>query len=147
MSDKPLTIEDSTELNRILFENNMRKGTIRVIAKDDFHFINNLNGDNSFKLPDVMKSVETRKSYTNRDARVTKVFWIMDLHNGQRLLSYQNPNSIKTLHNNKLVSEEITLHAKLLVPSNVATLWRLDATYIIENDAQVYDKAEVRKYG
>lgn len=147
MSNKPITLEDATELNRILFENTMRRGTIRIIAKDEFHFINTLNGDNSFKIPEVMKSVETRKSYTNRNSRVTKVFWVMDLQNGQRLLSYQYPNSIKSLHNNKLVGEEITLHNKLLVPSNVVTLWRLDATYLIEDGVEVYDKADIRKYG
>ena len=142
-----LTLSEATVLNQTLLTNDMRKGTIRILPKCDFQFINVLNGDRGFKIPELMKSVETRKSFTNRGERITKVFWIMDLTNGQRLLSYQNPNSIKTLNNGKLISEEITLHSKLLVPSNVTTLWRLDATYLIENDKEVYDKAEIRKYG
>ena len=146
MGFKELTLEQSTELNRILYANEMRKGTMKVIAKDDFHFINVLNDGKSFKLPELMKSTETRRSYTNRGERITKVFWIMDLTNGQRLLSYHNPNSIKILNNNKLMSEEVTQHHRLLVPANVTTLWRLDATYLIEDGKEVYDKADVRKY-
>ena len=142
-----LTLGQSTELNQILLQNDMRKGTIRILPKCEFQFINVLNENNGFKIPEFMKSVETHKSFTNRGERITKVFWIMDLTNGQRLLSYSNPNSIKTLSNSKLISEEITLHRKLLVPANVTTLWRLDATYLIENGKEVYDKAEVRKYG
>ena len=125
----------------------MRKGTIRILPKCEFQFINVLNENNGFKIPEFMKSVETHKSFTNRGEHITKVFWIMDLTNGQRLLSYSNPSSIKTLSNSKLISEEVTLHNKLLVPANVTTLWRLDATYLIEQGKEVYDKAEVRKYG
>ena len=106
-----------------------------------------LRNDIKKKINEFMKSVETHKSFTNRGERITKVFWIMDLTNGQRLLSYSNPSSIKTLSNSKLISEEVTLHHKLLVPANVTTLWRLDATYLIEQGKEVYDKAEVRKYG
>lgn len=142
-----LTLGQSTELNQILLQNDMRKGTIRILPKCEFQFINVLNENNGFKIPEFMKSVETRKSFTNRGERITKVFWIMDLTNGQRLLSYSNPSSIKTLSNSKLISEEVTLHNKLLVPANVTTLWRLDATYLIEQGKEVYDKAEVRKYG
>lgn len=142
-----LTLGQSTELNQILLQNDMRKGTIRILPKCEFQFINVLNENNGFKIPEFMKSVETHKSFTNRGERITKVFWIMDLTNGQRLLSYSNPNSIKTLSNSKLISEEVTLHNKLLVPANVTTLWRLDATYLIEQGKEVYDKAEVRKYG
>ena len=142
-----LTLGQSTELNQILLQNDMRKGTIRILPKCDFQFINVLNENNGFKIPEFMKSVETHKSFTNRGERITKVFWIMDLTNGQRLLSYSNPSSIKTLSNSKLISEEVTLHNKLLVPANVTTLWRLDATYLIEQGKEVYDKAEVRKYG
>lgn len=142
-----LTLGQSTELNQILLQNDMRKGTIRILPKCEFQFINVLNENNGFKIPEFMKSVETHKSFTNRGERITKVFWIMDLTNGQRLLSYSNPSSIKTLSNSKLISEEVTLHNKLLVPANVTTLWRLDATYLIENDKEVYDKAEIRKYG
>ena len=142
-----LTLGQSTELNQILLQNDMRKGTIRILPKCEFQFINVLNENNGFKIPEFMKSVETRKSFTNRGERITKVFWIMDLTNGQRLLSYSNPSSIKTLSNSKLISEEVTLHDKLLVPANVTTLWRLDATYLIEQGKEVYDKAEVRKYG
>ena len=142
-----LTLGQSTELNQILLQNDMRKGTIRILPKCEFQFINVLNENNGFKIPEFMKSVETHKSFTNRGERITKVFWIMDLTNGQRLLSYSNPSSIKTLSNSKLISEEVTLHDKLLVPANVTTLWRLDATYLIEQGKEVYDKAEVRKYG
>ena len=142
-----LTLGQSTELNQILLQNDMRKGTIRILPKCEFQFINVLNENNGFKIPEFMKSVETHKSFTNRGERITKVFWIMDLTNGQRLLSYSNPSSIKTLSNRKLISEEVTLHNKLLVPANVTTLWRLDATYLIEQGKEVYDKAEVRKYG
>ncbi len=142
-----LTLGQSTELNQILLQNDMRKGTIRILPKCEFQFINVLNENNGFKIPEFMKSVETHKSFTNRGERITKVFWIMDLTNGQRLLSYSNPSSIKTLSNSKLISEEVTLHNKLLVPANVTTLWRLDATYLIEQGKEVYDKAEVRKYG
>ena len=142
-----LTLGQSTELNQILLQNDMRKGTIRILPKCEFQFINVLNENNGFKIPEFMKSVETRKFFTNRGERITKVFWIMDLTNGQRLLSYSNPSSIKTLSNSKLISEEVTLHNKLLVPANVTTLWRLDATYLIEQGKEVYDKAEVRKYG
>ena len=142
-----LTLGQSTELNQILLQNDMRKGTIRILPKCEFQFINVLNENNGFKIPEFMKSVETHKSFTNRGERITKVFWIMDLTNGQRLLSYSNPSSIKTLSNSKLISEEVTLHHKLLVPANVTTLWRLDATYLIEQGKEVYDKAEVRKYG
>lgn len=142
-----LTLVQSTELNQILLQNDMRKGTIRILPKCEFQFINVLNENNGFKIPEFMKSVETHKSFTNRGERITKVFWIMDLTNGQRLLSYSNPSSIKTLSNSKLISEEVTLHNKLLVPANVTTLWRLDATYLIEQGKEVYDKAEVRKYG
>ena len=142
-----LTLGQSTELNQILLQNDMRKGTIRILPKCEFQFINVLNENNGFKIPEFMKSVETHKSFTNRGERITKVFWIMDLINGQRLLSYSNPSSIKTLSNSKLISEEVTLHNKLLVPANVTTLWRLDATYLIEQGKEVYDKAEVRKYG
>ena len=142
-----LTLGQSTELNQILLQNDMRKGTIRILPKCEFQFINVLNENNGFKIPEFMKSVETHKSFTNRGERITTVFWIMDLTNGQRLLSYSNPSSIKTLSNSKLISEEVTLHNKLLVPANVTTLWRLDATYLIEQGKEVYDKAEVRKYG
>ena len=142
-----LTLGQSTELNQILLQNDMRKGTIRILPKCEFQFINVLNENNGFKIPEFMKSVETHKSFTNRGERITKVFWSMDLTNGQRLLSYSNPSSIKTLSNSKLISEEVTLHNKLLVPANVTTLWRLDATYLIEQGKEVYDKAEVRKYG
>ncbi len=142
-----LILGQSTELNQILLQNDMRKGTIRILPKCEFQFINVLNENNGFKIPEFMKSVETHKSFTNRGERITKVFWIMDLTNGQRLLSYSNPSSIKTLSNSKLISEEVTLHHKLLVPANVTTLWRLDATYLIEQGKEVYDKAEVRKYG
>ena len=142
-----LTLGQSTELNQILLQNDMRKGTIRILPKCEFQFINVLNENNGFKIPEFMKSVETHKSFTNRGERITKVFWIMDLTNGQRLLSYSNPSSIKTLSNSKLISEEVTLHNNLLVPANVTTLWRLDATYLIEQGKEVYDKAEVRKYG
>ena len=142
-----LTLGQSTELNQILLQNDMRKGTIRILPKCELQFINVLNENNGFKIPEFMKSVETHKSFTNRGERITKVFWIMDLTNGQRLLSYSNPSSIKTLSNSKLISEEVTLHNKLLVPANVTTLWRLDATYLIEQGKEVYDKAEVRKYG
>ena len=142
-----LTLGQSTELNQILLQNDMRKGTIRILPKCDFQFINVLNGDRGFKIPELMKSVDPRKSFTNHNERINKVFWIMDLTNGQRLLSYSNPSSIKTLSNSKLISEEVTLHNKLLVPANVTTLWRLDATYLIEQGKEVYDKAEVRKYG
>ena len=142
-----LTLGQSTELNQILLQNDMRKGTIRILPKCEFQFINVLNENNGFKIPEFMKSVETHKSFTNRGERITKVFWIMDLTNGQRLLSYSNPSSIKTLSNSKLISEEVTLHNKLLVPANVTTLWRLDATYLIEQGKEVYDKAEIRKYG
>ena len=142
-----LTLGQSAELNQILLRNDMRKGTIRILPKCEFQFINVLNENNGFKIPEFMKSVETHKSFTNRGERITKVFWIMDLTNGQRLLSYSNPSSIKTLSNSKLISEEVTLHHKLLVPANVTTLWRLDATYLIEQGKEVYDKAEVRKYG
>ena len=142
-----LTLGQSTELNQILLQNDMRKGTIRILPKCEFQFINVLNENNGFKIPEFMKSVETHKSFTNRGERITKVFWIMDLTNGQRLLSYSNPSSIKTLSNSKLISEEVTLHNKLLVPANVTTLWRLDATSLIEQGKEVYDKAEVRKYG
>ena len=142
-----LTLGQSTELNQILLQNDMRKGTIRILPKCEFQFINVLNENNGFKIPEFMKSVETHKSFTNRGERITKVFWIMDLTNGQRLLSYSNPSSIKTLSNSKLISEEVTLDNKLLVPANVTTLWRLDATYLIEQGKEVYDKAEVRKYG
>ena len=142
-----LTLGQSTELNQILLQNDMRKGTIRRLPKCELQFINVLNENNGFKIPEFMKSVETHKSFTNRGERITKVFWIMDLTNGQRLLSYSNPSSIKTLSNSKLISEEVTLHNKLLVPANVTTLWRLDATYLIEQGKEVYDKAEVRKYG
>jgi hypothetical protein len=142
-----LTLGQSAELNQILLRNDMCKGTIRILPKCEFQFINVLNENNGFKIPEFMKSVETHKSFTNRGERITKVFWIMDLTNGQRLLSYSNPSSIKTLSNSKLISEEVTLHNKLLVPANVTTLWRLDATYLIENDKEVYDKAEIRKYG
>ncbi len=142
-----LTLGQSTELNQILLQNDMRKGTIRILPKCEFQFINVLNENNGFKIPEFMKSVETHKSFTNCGERITKVFWIMDLTNGQRLLSYSNPSSIKTLSNSKLISEEVTLHNKLLVPANVTTLWRLDATYLIEQGKEVYDKAEVRKYG
>lgn len=136
-----LTLGQSTELNQILLQNDMRKGTIRILPKCEFQFINVLNENNGFKIPEFMKSVETHKSFTNRGERITKVFWIMDLTNGQRLLSYSNPSSIKTLSNSKLISEEVTLHNKLLVPANVTTLWRLDATYLIEQGKEVYDKA------
>ena len=142
-----LTLGQPTELNQILLQNDMRKGTIRILPKCEFQSINVLNENNGFKIPEFMKSVETHKSFTNRGERITKVFWIMDLTNGQRLLSYSNPSSIKTLSNSKLISEEVTLHNKLLVPANVTTLWRLDATYLIEQGKEVYDKAEVRKYG
>ena len=142
-----LTLGQSTELNQILLRNDMRKGTIRILPKCEFQFIDVLNENNGFKIPEFMKSVETHKSFTNRGECITKVFWIMDLTNGQRLLSYSNPSSIKTLSNSKLISEEVTLHHKLLVPANVTTLWRLDATYLIEQGKEVYDKAEVRKYG
>ena len=142
-----LTLGQSTELNQILLQNDMRKGTIRILPKCEFQFINVLNENNGFKIPEFMKSVETHKSFTNRGERITKVFWIMDLTNGQRLLSYSNPSSIKTLSNSKLISEEVTLHNKFRVPANVTTLWRLDATYLIEQGKEVYDKAEVRKYG
>jgi hypothetical protein len=142
-----LTLGQSTELNQILLQNDMRKGTIRILPKCEFQFINVLNENNGFKIPEFMKSVETHKSFTNCGERINKVFWIMDLTNGQRLLSYSNPSSIKTLSNSKLISEEVTLHNKLLVPANVTTLWRLDATYLIEQGKEVYDKAEVRKYG
>ncbi len=142
-----LILGQSTELNQILLQNDMRKGTIRILPKCEFQFINVLNENNGFKIPEFMKSVETHKSFTNRGESITKVFWIMDLTNGQRLLSYSNPSSIKTLSNSKLISEEVTLHNKLLVPANVTTLWRLDATYLIEQGKEVYDKAEVRKYG
>ena len=142
-----LTLGQPTELNQILLQNDMRKGTIRILPKCEFQFINVLNENNGFKIPEFMKSVETHKSFTNRGERITKVFWIMDLTNGQRLLSYSNPSSIKTMSNSKLISEEVTLDNKLLVPANVTTLWRLDATYLIEQGKEVYDKAEVRKYG
>ena len=142
-----LTLGQSTELNQILLQNDMRKGTIRILPKCEFQFINVLNENNRFKINEFMKSVETHKSFTNCGERINKVFWIMDLTNGQRLLSYSNPSSIKTLSNSKLISEEVTLHNKLLVPANVTTLWRLDATYLIEQGKEVYDKAEVRKYG
>ena len=142
-----LTLGQSTELNQILLQNDMRKGTIRILPKCEFQFINVLNENNGFKIPEFMKSVETHKSFTNRGERITKVFWIMDLTNGQRLLSYSNPSSIKTLSNSKLISEEVTLHNKFRVPANVTTLWRLDATYLIEQGKEVYDKAEIRKYG
>ena len=142
-----LTLGEATELNQTLLTNDMRKGTIRILPKCEFQFINVLNENNGFKIPKFMKSVETHKSFTNCGERINKVFWIMDLTNGQRLLSYSNPSSIKTLSNSKLISEEVTLHNKLLVPANVTTLWRLDATYLIEQGKEVYDKAEVRKYG
>ena len=103
-----LTLGQPTELNQILLQNDMRKGTIRILPKCEFQFINVLNENNGFKIPEFMKSVETHKSFTNRGERITKVFWIMDLTNGQRLLSYSNPSSIKTLSNSKLISEEVT---------------------------------------
>lgn len=142
-----LTLDETTRLNQLLSNNSIRKGTIVSIPKaSDIHFIKILNADNPFKIPELMKSTETWKYFTNRDCRVTKVMWMMDLKDGKRLVYYPNPNSVKVLHNSKLQKEDKLSASKILVPDNVVVLWRLDATYIIENEQQVFGGAELRKY-
>ena len=142
-----LTLDDETALNQLLANNEMRKGTIRVIPfSDNIHFIKIANPDNPFKMPVLMKSVETHKAYTNKSPRITKVLWVMDLVNGQRVVSYPNPCVRKILNNNRLESEIKLNSNSALVPSNVKTLWRLDAIYVVEDGKEVYDHAEMRKY-
>lgn len=142
-----LTLNEETALNQLLTNNDMRKGTIRVIPfSEDIHFIKIANPDNPFKMPELMKSVETHKAYANKSPRITKVLWVMDLVNGQRVVSYHNPCVRKVLRNNRLESEIKLNGSSTLVPSNVKTLWRLDATYVVEDGKEVYDHAEMRKY-
>lgn len=142
-----LSLGEMTQLNQMLSMNSIRKGTIHSLPNtENFPFLVKLNEDTPFKLPEFMKSVETHKSYTNRESRITKVMWVMDLVDNKRVLYYANPNSKKVLHNNKLQSEEILNASKPMVPSNVQVLWRLDATYYIENEQEVFYSAELRKY-
>lgn len=146
MMEEP-TLNEATMLNQILANKTIKPGGMVVLGqtKEPPLFIDLANVE-PFKLPKSMRGVETRKSFTNRASRITKVMWIMDLTSGVRVLRYPLPNLIKVLHNNRIQNEERISNQEGLVPSNVNTLWRLDATYELENDQEVFYEAVLRKY-
>lgn len=140
-----LTLNQQTKLNQLL-EQGVRAGRMEIIPKtEDFSFIGKIN-TKAFKMPTHLKGTETHKSFTNSKARITKVMWIMDLTNGTRVLYHPNASVQKVLHNNRLQSESKLLVPNAMIPSNVATLYRLDATYLKEDEKEVYYDSEIRKY-
>lgn len=140
-----LTLNEQTKLNQLLLEG-IRVGRMEILPKtEDFSFIGKTN-TKSFKMPTHLKGTETKKGFTNSKPRITKVMWIMDLTNGTRVLFYPNPSTLKVLHNNRLQSESKLLVPNSQVPSNVETLYRLDATYLLEDEKEVYYDSEIRMY-
>lgn len=141
-----LTLDQATTLNQLLC-NGIGKGRILNIPRTEkIPFITAANENTPFKLPELLKSVETHKSFTNRPTRIVKVYWLMDLTDGNRALYYPSPVVKKVIHNNKLRDEIKLNDLSARVPRNVETLWRIDATYILEDGKEVFDHAQMRKY-
>ena len=143
-----VTINDGFLLNILISEQGMRKGTIKLVPKvtEDLALIECANINNPDKMPKHMLTTETRRTFTNVGAKVIRQYWVYDLDNGKRAISYQVPYEIKTMHNNRLVDVDRSSSHKYNVPDNVVKLWRITATYLIEGDKEVFHFAEARLY-